>query len=162
MRATRKRLLWMTAVAAAALVADQAAKWAVRVGIPRGEDWIRSAGVAIGHQRNNGIAFGLFAGSGRTAGILTAVMLPLVITCLSLLARRHPLAAVGAGLLIGGAASNLLDRLRQGAVTDFIELGPWPAFNLADLAVVCGAGLLLLVVGRDASPQGAAGTSAQP
>lgn len=144
----------MAVLATAALIADQMAKWAVRVGIPRGEDWLSFAGVAIRHQRNNGIAFGLFAGSGRTAGVLTAVMLPVLITCLGLLARRHPLAALGAGLLIGGAASNLLDRLRQGEVTDFIELGPWPAFNLADVAVVCGAGLLVLVVGRVAPEPG--------
>ena len=139
----------MLVVAIAALVADQGAKWLVRHGIPRGGDWVSFAGFEIGHERNDGIAFGLFAGSGRTVGILTAVILPLVVVALGLLARRDPLTAAGAGLLIGGATSNLWDRIRHGEVTDFIELGPWPAFNLADVAVVCGAALLVLALGRD-------------
>ncbi len=150
-RATRRRWLGMALLAVAALVLDQVAKWLVRSGIPRGDDWISLGGAEIGHHRNDGIAFGLFLGSGRTVGILTAVILPLAITGLGLLARRDPLGAVGAGLLIGGAAGNLWDRLRHGEVTDFIELGPWPAFNLADVAVVCGAALLLLAFGSQSS-----------
>jgi len=151
-RATRRRWLGMALLAVAALVADQVAKWLVRVGIPRGEDWGSLGGVGIGHHRNDGIAFGLFAGSGRTVGIVTAVTLPLLILGFGLLARRDPVAAAGAGLLIGGAASNLWDRIRHGEVTDFIELGLWPAFNFADVAVVCGAALLLLALGREGPP----------
>lgn len=53
-------------------------------------------------------------------------------------------AAVGLGLALGGAAANLADRARDGAVLDFVTLGPWPAFNLADAAMVAGLGLVLL------------------
>lgn len=151
-RTARRRRLGVLVAAAAALLADQVAKWLVRHGITRGGDWVSLGGFGIGHQRNDGIAFGLFAGSGRTVGILTAVILPLVAIGLGLLARRDPLVATGAGLLIGGAASNLWDRIRHGEVTDFIELGPWPAFNLADVAVVSGAALLVLALGRDSPP----------
>jgi signal peptidase II len=50
--------------------------------------------------------------------------------------------ALGLGLVLGGAASNLADRVRRGVVVDFIAIGPWPTFNLADAAMVAGAVLL--------------------
>ena len=65
--------------------------------------------------------------------------------------------AAAAGLIAGGALGNLLDRLRFGAVTDFVDLhwgeAHWPTFNLADAAIVCGVALLLLTIrGSDSSP----------
>ena len=54
------------------------------------------------------------------------------------------LGPVGIGAAVGGATGNLLDQLRRGAIVDFIAIGPWPAFNLADAAIICGAGLVLL------------------
>jgi signal peptidase II len=54
------------------------------------------------------------------------------------------LAPIGIGAVIGGAAGNVLDRLRRGAIVDFIAVGPWPVFNLADAAIVLGAGLVLI------------------
>jgi signal peptidase II len=53
---------------------------------------------------------------------------------------------VGIGAAIGGATGNLLDRMRRGAIVDFIAIGPWPVFNVADAALVAGAGLILLTV----------------
>lgn len=69
---------------------------------------------------------------------------------------RSAVTAVAASLIAGGALGNLLDRLRSGAVTDFIDLhwgdAHWPTFNLADAAIVCGVALLLLTVrGSDAA-----------
>ena len=52
--------------------------------------------------------------------------------------------AVGTGAVIGGAMGNMLDRLRRGAIVDFVAIGPWPVFNLADAALVVGAGLIVL------------------
>jgi len=54
------------------------------------------------------------------------------------------LGAAGIGAVIGGATGNLLDWLRRGAIVDFITIGPWPVFNLADSAIVVGFGLILL------------------
>jgi signal peptidase II len=54
---------------------------------------------------------------------------------------------IGIGAVIGGAAGNLLDRVRRGAIVDFIAVGPWPVFNLADAAIVAGIGLALLSLG---------------
>jgi signal peptidase II len=54
--------------------------------------------------------------------------------------------AIGTGMALGGATGNVLDRLRRGAIVDFVAIGPWPVFNLADAALVAGAGLILLRV----------------
>jgi signal peptidase II len=59
---------------------------------------------------------------------------------------RHPVLPVALGLLIGGSCSNLLDRLRLGHVTDFLDLRWWPAFNLADSFIVMGVGILLVAL----------------
>jgi signal peptidase II len=56
---------------------------------------------------------------------------------------RHPVLPVGLGLVVGGSVSNLADRIRLGHVTDFLDLGWWPAFNLADTFIVVGVGLLV-------------------
>jgi signal peptidase II len=61
---------------------------------------------------------------------------------------RHPLFPVALGLLIGGSVSNLVDRIRNGYVTDFIHLSHWPTFNLADTFIVIGVLLLVVGLGR--------------
>ncbi len=58
--------------------------------------------------------------------------------------RRHPLLPVALGLLVGGSISNLVDRIRLGYVTDFIDFDYWPAFNLADTFIVAGVTLLFV------------------
>jgi signal peptidase II len=59
---------------------------------------------------------------------------------------RHPVLPVALGLLIGGSASNLVDRIRLGYVTDFLDFRYWPAFNLADTFIVVGVGILFTAV----------------
>ena len=104
---------------------------------------------------NTGAAFGLFPGS-RTAFIAFSLLAILVIVVLYLrLAERHRLELVALGALLGGALGNLHDRVRQGFVVDFIEIGidrfRWPVFNVADIAVTGGVALLLLVMARRSS-----------
>lgn len=98
---------------------------------------------------NNGMAFG----QGQGFGPVIAVIATLVIVYLlvSLRTEGSRLGTLGMGLLIGGAAGNLIDRLfrgddgfMQGAVVDFIDLQWFPIFNLADMAINVGAGLLIL------------------
>ncbi|VVT35411.1 signal peptidase II [Hoeflea sp. EC-HK425] len=96
---------------------------------------------------NTGVSFGLFGEA--PAWILMAFTLAIVAGLLGWIKRTdNRLTAAALGLIVGGALGNLLDRLRQGAVTDFLDfyIGSyhWPAFNLADVAIVCGAGLLLI------------------
>jgi signal peptidase II len=67
---------------------------------------------------------------------------------------RHPVIPAALGLLIGGSVSNLLDRVRLGHVTDFIDFGWWPAFNLADSFIVIGVCMLLFaLIGSDRKPK---------
>jgi signal peptidase II len=71
---------------------------------------------------------------------------------------RHPVLPIGLGLVLGGSVSNLLDRVRLGAVTDFLDLAFWPAFNLADTFIVVGVAVLLatlLAADRDAARRAA-------
>jgi signal peptidase II len=59
---------------------------------------------------------------------------------------RHPVLPVALGLLIGGSTSNLIDRIRLGHVTDFLDLTYWPAFNLADSFIVVGVAILFVTL----------------
>lgn len=76
------------------------------------------------------------------AGLIFAGAALGVLLLLALDSSVSAATTAGLGLSLGGAAGNLLDRLRRGAVVDFIRLGRWPAFNVADAALVAGAGLV--------------------
>jgi lipoprotein signal peptidase len=99
---------------------------------------------------NTGVTFGMFRESAAEAVWLLVAIKLVVVGLLGRWLWRTRLRgeAVGLGLVIGGALGNVLDRVRQGAVTDFVDAHyggwHWPTFNLADAAIVCGVGLLLL------------------
>jgi signal peptidase II len=132
-------------VAAVTLAADQAVKALVRTTIDRGDGADLILGVSVVNVRNRGIAFGMFSGGGV---LLVLFALAALVALLVFFARHRdrPLVWLPTGLLIGGAAGNLLDRAREGAVTDFIDLPLWPAFNLADVAITLGVLTLLYVL----------------
>lgn len=92
---------------------------------------------------NTGAAFGLLAGGQAILVPVTALILAILAWLLAGRALVMGRAGwAGIGLLLGGAAGNLLDRVRLGGVVDFVDLGFWPVFNLADVGVVAGALLL--------------------
>jgi signal peptidase II len=133
------------AVAVATVAADQLAKALVRSTIDRGDAVDLVLGVQIVNVRNRGIAFGMFSGG----GILLVIFAVAALAALLVFFHRHrdrPLVWLPTGLLIGGAAGNLIDRTREGAVTDFIDLPLWPAFNVADMAITFGVLTLLYVL----------------
>ena len=101
--------------------------------------------------RNKGVAFGL---GGDISAVLIGATIVLLVGLLVFLAFRGGggwLVWLPAALLLGGALGNLADRVRDGAVTDFIDLPLWPTFNLADVAITAGVLLLLLDVERSES-----------
>ncbi|MCW5729444.1 MAG: signal peptidase II [Alphaproteobacteria bacterium] len=99
---------------------------------------------------NRGVSFGLFAAnSSQQRWLLIGIAVFMVVVLLVWLVRsRDPWLAGGLGLVIGGAIGNVVDRLRFGAVADFFDFHAfgfhWPAFNIADSAIVVGVAILLL------------------
>jgi signal peptidase II len=135
-------------IALLALTADQVSKWLILNHVMAPPQVIPVTGffnLVLG--RNTGVSFGLFGDAPPWA--LMALTLAIVAGLLFWMQRAdHRLTALSLGLIAGGALGNLVDRLRHGAVTDFLDFYfatfHWPAFNLADVAIVSGVGLLLL------------------
>lgn len=145
-----RRLCLGLAIALAVALADQATKW-----------WM--AGLILPRQGrpiellpffnlvevwNRGVSFGMFSGA-QSAWVLVSVAAVISLGLLWWLARAESaLTALSIGLVLGGALGNVVDRLRLGAVFDFLDFHAlgwhWPAFNLADSAITVGVALLLL------------------
>jgi signal peptidase II len=134
--------LALLVVAGAAVVADQVTKQVVGRTLPLGNSVDIIGPFSIRHVQNSGIAFGLFAS--RTAPVIgvTAVTVGLMLWFFARSGRRHPALPVALGLVVGGSIANLIDRVRLGHVTDFLDLVAWPAFNLADTFIVVGVTIL--------------------
>lgn len=143
-----RRLALGAATAGAVVVADQVAKtWALRAldDGPHHVVWTLRFNLSF----NSGAAFGIGRG---LAPILVVVGVGLVVALVGAgrSASTGP-AVASLGLVVGGAVGNLADRVLRdhgGAVVDFIDLQWWPVFNLADMAITCGAVLLVLTASR--------------
>jgi signal peptidase II len=130
------------------LGADQLSKRLVRSSITPGDERKLLPGIQLVNTRNRGVAFGFLPGSHTAVTVVIALAL---VVLLAYFARHtaRPLVWLPTGMLLGGAAGNVIDRLRLGAVTDFIKLPlGWPPFNLADAAITFGILLLLVAVER--------------
>ena len=125
------------------LLVDQLSKVAIRSTLRVGESWPAEGLVRITHGTNTGTAFGLLPNQ----TLVLIVSSVIAIAFLVYYYRTHALPSVllrfAIGLLLGGAVGNLVDRIRVGAVVDFIDLGPWPIFNVADSSIVVGIALLI-------------------
>ena len=124
-------------------VADQLSKTWIRTNLAVGQSLPEVGFLRLTHVHNTGAAFGLFHGQTFSLTIVSLVGVAALLFYAVLLYRHFPLlhswlAWVGLGLILGGTVGNLIDRLRLGYVTDFIDFGFWPAFNLADSAIVVG------------------------
>lgn len=132
-------------VALAVVVADQTSKGLVRASVEPFERRELVFGIDLVNVRNSGVAFGFLSGGGALVLVVTLVALAGLLAFFATHARR-PLAWLPTGLLLGGAAGNLIDRAREGAVTDFIDPPLWPAFNVADTCITLGVITLLYVL----------------
>jgi signal peptidase II len=134
------------AVVLAAIAADQLTKLIVASELSL-DDGLHVLGpFSIHHVQNSGIAFGLFASATPAVTALTAIAVGWMLVFFARSGSRHPVLPVALGLLIGGSTSNLIDRIRLGHVTDFLDLRYWPAFNLADSFIVIGVGILFVAL----------------
>jgi len=133
------------AVAVAVIAIDRLTKHAVVTGIATGDVHKFLPAVQLVHVRNSGVAFGFFAGGGALVLVLTLTALVALLIYFVLRPQR-PWLWLPVGMLVGGALGNLIDRLANGSVTDFIKLPFWPAFNCADMAITFGVLALLYVL----------------
>lgn len=166
------RLRRLLAVALAVLVVDQATKAAVVRWLALGEGW-PAADSAVGqffrilHVHNTGVAFGMFQGRNDVFTLIALAVIATVVVH----AARLPAEASGQrlafALVTGGAVGNLVDRLRQGHVTDFLDfrIDPWfhwPTFNAADSAIFVGVVLLIWEMWKLERAMRAAERSSEP
>lgn len=148
-----KGLLAALAIASVVFLVDQGLKQLVERSMSLGESVPVVRGVLdLTHIKNTGGAFGILGGQEYVLLLGSAVAVAFVLWML-LAGTPNLLTAAGCGLILGGAAGNLLDRLASGQVTDYADLGfwplrEWPIFNAADAAIVVGVGLLLVSVLR--------------
>ena len=139
----RSELLAMGLTAAVVLVADQATKAAVASSMAVGERLsVIGDLVVLWHVRNEGAAFSLFQGGQIFFLIVTVLAFAMLIYFQRAFRGRGVALYVVLGLILGGTLGNLIDRVRQGYVTDFISVGigelRWPTWNVADASIVVG------------------------
>lgn len=148
----RSVLPWFGLIALV-LISDQMTKWSIERWLGPGaadnrwEMWGRF--VALEYVQNRGAAFGMF---GDASVLITILAVVISVGALVALWRDHvanPLTALALALIVGGALGNVADRVTRGYVVDFLAVGRWPKFNLADSAVVIGVLLMVLITVRD-------------
>jgi signal peptidase II len=132
---------------ACVVVSDQVVKALVTSSLSSGEERHIVAGIKLVDARNTGVAFGQLQDGGA---IVSVVIAAAVIGMLVYFARHaaRPWIWLPTGLLLGGALGNIIDRIREGAVVDFLKLPHWPPFNVADSAITVGVVILVLVIER--------------
>ena len=132
-------------IAAIVIGADQYTKWLVRSNLLLGEEWDHSfLFVKIVHVVNSGAAFGIL--QGQTPFLIVTSLLGLAAIVLYYVYPRmdHGLIRIALGMQLGGAAGNLIDRVRMGEVTDFVDVGRFPTFNVADASISTSIAVVLI------------------
>ena len=141
-----RRMLRSLAIAAVVVLLDQGTKVLIRGWLAEGEAWPSTdAWLAISHVENAGAAFGILQGATE---FLLATAVVGVLGLLVYLWRfppSQPLYFLALSMILGGAIGNFIDRVTKGTVTDFIDPAYYPAFNIADSAIVVGIGAVLLL-----------------
>jgi signal peptidase II len=139
---------WLALAAGAIVALDQYTKFLVRTYLALGQTWMPIEWLApyarIVHWNNTGAAFGLFQNGGMVFTILAIVVSAAIIYYYRDMGQASWFIRLALGLQLGGALGNLVDRLTRGPVTDFISIGTFPVFNVADSSISVGVALLIL------------------
>jgi signal peptidase II len=153
-KATRGLLLIVIALAVIGL--DQLTKYLVRAHMELGESIPREGIFRLTYTTNTGGAFGILANQAFLLALVAIIGIAVFLVYLRYIPLESTLLRVGLGLAFGGAIGNLLDRLRlEGRVTDFIDIGAWPVFNVADMSIVVGTIIIayyLLFISQKKAP----------
>lgn len=149
-RAPLVQRLWVLLIAGSVLLLDQVTKALIEQWLPIGSSWAPFPDYAhlfqLTHTFNTGAVFGIFQGWNAVFIVIAVIVTAFILIYSWLLPSGNLLLRTALGLQLGGAAGNLVDRLQHGHVTDFMDFGPWPVWNVADLAIVSGAVLLVVVL----------------
>jgi signal peptidase II len=140
-------------VAGVIVALDQWTKWIVRTSLPLGASWLPdslnwlSPYARIVHWQNTGAAFGMFQNGSVIFAALAFVVIGAIIYYFPQVEKHDWTLRLAMSMQLGGASGNLIDRLlRDGQVTDFISVGTFPVFNVADASISVGTAILLLGV----------------
>jgi signal peptidase II len=143
-----KNYALLIAIASVIILVDQVTKAIVRANIPFGAQWMPldwlSPYFRFVHWENNGAAFGLFQQGGTIFAVLAVVVAIFIAAYYPQIPQDEKLMRVSLAMQMGGALGNLIDRIVFGPVTDFISVGKFPVFNIADASITIGVGLLIL------------------
>ena len=143
--ARRVSLMRAGLVLVVVIALDQITKHTLGTWIEPGQVRHVIPGISLVYERNTGVSFSFLAGDGDL--VYVVIGLALVGLIGYLLARpAQPLLWLPTGMLIGGAVGNLIDRVANGSVIDFIKLPHWPAFNFADMSITFGVILMAIVI----------------
>ncbi|MCH7578175.1 MAG: signal peptidase II [Chloroflexi bacterium] len=123
---------------------DQATKGLVRTFMDRGETWPDGWPIRLHHVTNTGAAFGILKDQTGFLIVTTVIGLAAIYLYYRYPPFDHLVAPIAIGMMLGGAIGNLVDRVRLGRVTDFIDFPFWPSFNVADSSITIGIAVLLL------------------
>ena len=130
-------------IALLVVVADQLSKLWIRSNLLVGQSLPEEGFLQLTHVRNTGASFGLFQDQSFALTIVAIVGIALILVYALIIHHRffpsdNLLGKSALGLILGGTIGNLIDRLHFGYITDFIDIGIWPAFNIADSAITVG------------------------
>jgi len=124
-------------------ISDQITKYAVYKNMSLGESIPAEGIIRITYARNTGMAFSLFENFGIILLILSLIIASILIIYLFTIDKPRVLIRIFSGLVVGGALGNILDRIRFGYVNDFIDVGWWPVFNIADSSITIAIGIYI-------------------
>lgn len=149
-KASWKQMAVVLVVALVVILLDQASKRFIEANVVYNTSWMPLEWLApffkITHIGNTGIAFGMFSEGGMIFALVAMVVTGAILYFAYTLPSGYMAMRIILGVILGGAIGNMIDRLRQGYVTDFLDFGPWPVFNVADMAVVFGAIALAILM----------------
>lgn len=142
--------LTLLGIAGAVIALDQGAKYLVRSNLEIGESWspgsLLSPLIRIVNWNNTGAAFGLFPSGGIVFTVIAIVVTVAILYYFPFVPRDQIALRFGLALQLGGANGNLIDRLIHGTVTDFISVGRFPVFNVADASISVGTAILVVAM----------------
>lgn len=148
-----REYMGLVGIASAVLALDQLSKYLIRTNLTFGETWLPFPWLApyarIVYWNNTGAAFGLFPSGGLLFTIIAVLVSGAILYYYPRLPRGHKPLRLALGLQLGGAIGNLTDRVLHGTVIDFISIGSFPVFNLADSSISVGVAILIVTMWID-------------